>query len=86
MRNQKAKTQTVRVSSRTHEELREIAQAVGESMQTVIEQAVEDLRRKLFFEETNEAYMALRSDPNAWAEIEEERALWDQTLADGLDR
>jgi hypothetical protein len=30
-------------------------------------------------------YAALRADPEAWAEVEAERKLWDATLMDGLD-
>jgi hypothetical protein len=33
----------------------------------------------------NAEYAALRGDPEAWAEIEAERALWDSSIADGLD-
>jgi hypothetical protein len=33
----------------------------------------------------NAAYAALRKDPATWADELGERALWDGTLADGLD-
>jgi hypothetical protein len=79
-------TQTIRVSSKTHEELRELSRQVGESMQAVVEMAVEEWRRKRFFEQTNEAYMALRNDPPAWENVTEERTAWEQTLGDGLDK
>ena len=47
---------------------------------------MEDLRRKRFFEELDAGYAALRADPEAWAAEElEVRALWDNTLADGLE-
>ena len=36
-------------------------------------------------EEFNKSYEALRNDPEAWAEIERERAIWDNTLLDGLE-
>ena len=36
-------------------------------------------------EETNRAYAALRSDPDAWKEERQERTLWDETLSDGLE-
>lgn len=35
--------------------------------------------------ETNRAYAALRADPKAWNEERRERALWEGTLADGLE-
>jgi hypothetical protein len=52
-------------------------------MQTLIEQAVEQYRRRLFLEGLNEDFKALREDPQAWQEELEERALWDNTLLDG---
>jgi hypothetical protein len=33
----------------------------------------------------NAAYAALRNDPAAWPDELRERALWDETLADGLE-
>jgi hypothetical protein len=35
--------------------------------------------------ETNRAYAVLKADPKAWKEERQERALWDGTLADGLE-
>jgi hypothetical protein len=34
----------------------------------------------------NAGYASLRKEPEQWAVLEEERRLWDTTLADGLDR
>lgn len=45
---------------------------------------MEEYRRRRFLEEVNAAYAALREDPEAWSEIEEERSAWDATLGDGL--
>jgi hypothetical protein len=55
-------------------------------MQRIIDEAVEEYRRSKIFEQANAAYVALRSDPDTWQELEEERAQWDATLADGLDQ
>lgn len=41
--------------------------------------------RQRLLAETNEAYAALRADIKAWKEELQERALWDGTLADGLE-
>jgi predicted transcriptional regulator len=75
---------TVRISERTRETLREIARQEHASIQAVLEKAVEEYRRKRFLEDLNAEYAELRKDPEAWSEIEAERALWDATLADGL--
>ena len=42
-------------------------------------------QRQRFFEEANADYAALRADPVAWQEVLAERALWENTLMDGLD-
>ena len=76
---------TVRVTERTHEVLRKLAAATGQPLQQVLEQAVENYRREQFFAELNAAYARLQADPAAWEEELAERALWETTLADGLD-
>ena len=51
----------------------------------VVERAVEHYRRELFLADLNAAYARLRADPVAWRDELAERALWETTLADGLD-
>lgn len=67
----------VRINVHTHQTLREIAQTEHLSMQAVLEKAVEEYRRRRLLEEANAAYAVLRSDPEAWQEIEAERAEWE---------
>ncbi len=43
-----------------------------------------DVDRRLFLEEANRDYAALRADPAAWRGVLAERELWDATLHDGL--
>ena len=76
---------TVRVKPETHEALRKLAREMNEPMQDILARAVEDYRRRWILEETNAAYAALQADPEAWAEELAERALWEGTLADGLE-
>jgi len=47
-------------------------------------EAVELYRRQLFLEKVNAAFAALKTDPQAWKEEQEERAAWDAALLDGL--
>jgi phage terminase large subunit-like protein len=75
----------VRVSEQSHHRLRELAAQSGESMQTVLEKALEQYRRQQFWKELDVAYAALASDPEAMAEYQAELAIWDCTLMDGLD-
>jgi len=57
----------------------------GLSMQSVIDQAVEDLRRRQMLEATNEAFLVLGADNEAWQEETAERDLWCETLLDGVE-
>jgi hypothetical protein len=75
---------TVRITENTRSVLKVLSREERAPMQAVLEKAVEEYRRKRFLESINSAYGALRSDDQAWAEVERERAVWDQTLADGL--
>lgn len=75
---------TVRINDRTRKLLRELAASTGESMQTIVERAIEDYSRRQFLEEANRAYADLRRNPDAWQAERDERALWDGTLGDGL--
>jgi hypothetical protein len=78
-------TPTVRISEASHRLLREVAEKTGDSMLQVLDKALDDYRRKLFFQMLDKGYAVLRSDSAAWAAAKEERNLWDTTLMDGLD-
>ncbi len=53
-------------------------------MQDLVDQAIELYRRKQLLEAANAAYAALRSQPMAIQEMQQELVEWDSTLADGL--
>ena len=55
-------------------------------MHTVLDKALEQYRRQQFFVELDAAYAAIQADPDALSAEMKERALWDNTLMDGLDR
>jgi hypothetical protein len=42
-------------------------------------------RRQRFLEDVNAAYAALRRDQESRGTVQQERAIWDATLRDGLD-
>ena len=75
----------VRVTKQTHQQLTALARENGISMQTVLDQAVESYRRQSFLAALNADFAALKSRPEEWAEEQEERKIWDQNLADGLE-
>ena len=77
---------TTRISNSTHQLLRKLAERSGESMQALLDKAVELYRRQRFLEESNRAFEALRADASAWKGEQAERGLWDITVADGLEK
>jgi hypothetical protein len=51
-------------------------------MSQLVDEAAEALERRLFFEKLSSSFMKLRADPEAWAEVEAERATESGALAD----
>ena len=78
-------SETVRIKPETHVKLRELSAQAGETMPQTLERAVEALYRREFLRGLAEDYARLKADPNAWAEEQRERKLWDQTSGDGLE-
>src|SRR5437588_6903232 len=76
---------TVRISEASHQVLKELAEQTRQTTMDVLDKALDAYRRKLFFEKLNAGYAELRADPQAWAEHQAEREMWDATLMDGLD-
>ena len=74
---------TVRIDLATHQRLRELASTEGKTMAKILGEAVEQYRCRLFLEQANTAYAALRQDPTSWNEELAERQTWDETLTDG---
>jgi hypothetical protein len=75
----------VPISAKAHQTLHELAQQTGKPVQEILDQAVEDYRRKVFLEGVNADYAALRADPAAWAAVEAERRSMAGSMMDGLD-
>ncbi len=77
-------TKMVRVSQETWLTLQELSRQQGQPMQKILSRAVEAHRRQYVLEKTNEAYAALREDPESWQEEQVERRVWEATLSDDL--
>lgn len=73
---------TIRVSEETRNRLASLANTTGLPMTRVVEDAVEALERRIFFESFNRRYQELRDDPQAWAEIDRERRTEEGTVGD----
>ncbi|GMU55085.1 MAG: hypothetical protein AMXMBFR33_42310 [Candidatus Xenobia bacterium] len=77
---------TVRISPQAHSTLKALAESSGDTMQQLLDRAIEAYRRQCFLEEANASYEALRGDAISWAEWQAELEGWDSTLLDGLGR
>lgn len=75
----------MRITDATAENLNALVEMIGESKQRIMERAVEAFRREQFFKQTNEQFERLKADPEAWAEMEQERKEWETLLGDVLD-
>ena len=76
---------SIRIDEQALAVLRELARRQRQPVQTVLKQAIDSYRREKFLEEANAAFAALRNDPEAWREEQQERQIWDQVAQDGLE-
>ncbi len=76
---------TVRISEASRELLRELARHTDSTMQSVIERALEEYRKRLFWNRAEEEFKTMRENPKAWNEEIAEREHWDASLMDGLE-
>lgn len=75
---------TVRASEHSHKVLRQLSQQEGISLIEALDKITTEWERIQFFHSVNTSFAALQSDPDGWAEEQEERRLWDRTLNDDL--
>jgi predicted transcriptional regulator len=75
---------TIRISQASWKSLKELADSAGESMQTILDKAIETYRRQWFLERANKAFAVLKANPDEWNDEIKERTQWD-TLQDGLE-
>lgn len=76
---------TIRVSEATRDRLASLADATGRPMTRVLDEAVDALERKIFFDRFNRRYEELRTDSGAWAEIEHERRVEEGAVGDASE-
>ena len=75
-------TTTIRVSEETRERLAALAASTGRPMTRMLDEAVDALERRVFFDRLNRRYAALRQDAEARAEIDAERRVEEGALGD----
>ena len=73
---------TIRVSEETRDRLAALAESTGRPMTRVLDEAVDALERRLFFDELNRRYGELLLDAEARAGIEAERRAEEGALGD----
>ncbi len=61
-----------------------MAKETHSSLQEVLDEAIENQRRRLLLERTNLAYFKLRQNTKAWRTWQAELRHLDATLSDGL--
>lgn len=75
---------TVRITESAHALLKRLAKKEERPMQAVLEEALEEHRRRRFLQAVNTGYAAARRNPAASASFVAENAEWDSTNLDGL--
>jgi predicted transcriptional regulator len=75
---------TIRVSEATRDRFARLADSTGRPMRQLLDEAVEALERTLYLDRLVSRFDELRDDPDAWREIEAERAIEAGALRDEL--
>jgi predicted transcriptional regulator len=73
---------TIRVSEQTRDRFAKLADATGRPMTQLLDEAVDALERRVFFDQLGVGYDALRADADAWSEVEAERRVESGALRD----
>jgi len=75
----------VRIKAETHQRLQRIAKSSKRTLPDVLDEAVRQYEKQRFLADCDAAYLRLRKNAREWQEELEERALWENTLGDGLE-
>ncbi len=76
---------TVRINPITHQILRRLADTSKQSMQAVLDKAIQSYSEHYFWDDVEQAYARLKSNPAHWQDELNERKQWEATLFDGLE-
>ena len=77
--------QTVRISNQAYIELRDLAKISSKPMTELLEEAIEDLKRKKFFQEFQQSYASLMNESDAASSYKNEVKIFDHPLMDGME-
>ena len=73
---------TIRVSEATRDRFARLAMTTGRPMTQLLDDAVDALERRVFFERLTSRYDELRNDPEMWSALEAERATESGSVGD----
>jgi len=73
----------IRISEKSKRVLQELASQGNESMQAILDKAIEMYHRERLLREANAAFAELRKDEEAWAAELREREEWHGALSAG---
>ncbi len=79
-----ASSHLIRVPDTVYVRLQSLAEEAGAPMGAVVQRLVEQEEERRYWAQFDAGYAALRADPIANAAEQQEYALWDTTLMDGL--
>lgn len=75
----------MRLSDAVEKQLEELMILTGKPRQKILEKALKELSKQLFFKKSNAQYLALQKNKEEWDSYTQEMEDWDVTLKDGLD-
>ncbi len=81
-----SETTNILLDRDTQEELHRLAEERSQSPGEVVRDAIEALKRDMFFDEMKRSYERLREDDETWEAYSSEIAEGEGTLNDGLDK
>lgn len=73
---------TIRVNDEARRRIAQLAEEDGRPMNAIVDDALDALERRRFFERFNLRYAELADDSDAWAEVLEERTIESGALGD----
>ena len=76
---------TIRVTQKIYYEIKTMAREENNTMQYILEKAIEEYKNKKFFFDLKESVVKVKKNPSEWEEELEERKKWESTLCDGWE-
>lgn len=77
---------TIRINRETHLKLKKMARITGQSSQSILDEALEQYRRRCFLEQANAAFDRMKRRDESWRQELGERKTWDSLLHSGMNR